>query len=202
MRPSALRSAVPCALAMSLVPLAHTGDAVHAVSLLGNSNPAVVAASSIMMGPPYVEFVPSVNSLTVGQKVTTRPKLGQDPAFNDWWWGTQVQMTSSNPSVVTVTETGFGTGIVATLTAMAPGTAIITGTTQSNTRGTMQVQVTGGGITGGHVAQLRIACANGQYCDAKAGAAAVKSVTGSTNQLTVVALDSAGHVLWTQPYTP
>jgi hypothetical protein len=197
MRPSALRSAVPCALAMSLVPFAPTRDAVRAVSPRGNSNPAVVTASSILMGPPYVEFVPSVNSLAVGQKVTTRPKLAEDPAFSDWWWGTQVTMTSSNPSVVTVTETGFGTGIVATLTAMAPGTAIITGTTQSNTRGTMQVQV-----TGGHVARLRIACANGQYCDSQAGAAPVKSVAGTTNQLTVVALDSAGHVLWTQPYTP
>jgi hypothetical protein len=106
-------------------------------------------------------------------------------------------MTSSNPDVVTVTETGFGTGIVATLIAKAPGVATITGTTQSNTRGTMQIKV-----TGGKVAQLRIACANGQYCDTKAGVAPVKSAAGTTNQLTVVALDSAGHVLWTQPYTP
>lgn len=196
MRPPALRFVVPCVLATSAVAFAPTHDAARAVSLAGRSYPDA-AASSIMMGPPYVEFIPAVNALAVGQSVTTRPKLGEDPAFADWWWGTQVTMTSSNPSVVTVSVTGVGTGIVAKLTGKSPGTATITGTTQSNTKGTMQIQV-----TGGKVAQIRIACSNGQYCDTKHSSAPVTNAAGTSNQLTVVALDSAGHVLWTQPYQP
>lgn len=200
MRRTSFRSALPCTLALSLAPVNVFNSAADALPHFASRIVARMPASSLSaFGAPYVTFVPSVTSLGVGQSVQVRPKLGSDPRFVNWWWGTQVKFTSSNPGVVSVTETGYGTGIIATLTARGAGTAVVTATTQSNTQGTLNIQVTRQAV--GQVAQLRLACPNGQYCDTKSGQT-LKSASGNANQLTVVALDSAGRVLWTQPYNP
>jgi hypothetical protein len=200
MRRTPLLSALPCTLALSLAPVNFFSTAANALPHFANPIVTTVPTSSLSSsGAPYVTFVPSLTSLAVGQSAQVRPKLGEDPRFVNWWWGTEVKFTSSNPNVVTVTETGYGTGIVATLTAKGVGTAVVTATTQSNTHGTLNIQVTG--RVAGQVAELRLACPNGQYCDTKSGQT-LKSKSGNNNQLTVVALDAAGHVLWTQPYNP
>jgi len=175
---------------------------------------AVTTASAINPGPAsatpvartsraattYVRWYEAVHNLSPGGAVTRQVQVSNTPSFTSYWWGSEITFVSSDPSVVSVTTTGWGTsgGVVATLTGVAPGVARITATDLSGASTVDSILVTG---IAAPVASLRIQCSNGAWCD-KASGKTVAVTSGVGSQLYVVALDASGNVLWKQPVAP
>lgn len=164
---------------------------------------ALVPAHSVagQAGPPYVRIYAAPHYLSTGVSVTVKAQVSNTSNFASWWWGSQVWFNTSNANVVSVSDAGWNasTGVVGTLTAVGAGTATITVTDESGTTSTDVIQVSGSGTTTtAPVAQLRIQCANGAWCDQASGRTVSVSST-SPQQLYVVALDASGNVLWMAP---
>jgi hypothetical protein len=145
---------------------------------------------------PYIRIYDAPRTLSTGVSVAVKAQLSTSASFSSWWWGSSVWFTSSNPSVVSVADAGWGSssGVVGTLTAVSPGTATITVHDESGSTGTAVIAVT----SSAPVAQLRIQCANGAWCDQASGRT-VSVGTAASQQLFVVALDASGNVLWKAP---
>jgi|HubBroStandDraft_6_1064221.scaffolds.fasta_scaffold295424_1 hypothetical protein len=167
---------------------------------------ALVPAHSVagQSGPPYIRIYAGPHNLSPGVSVTVKAQVSNTSNFASWWWGSAVWFTTSNANVVSVSDAGWNssTGVVGTLKAIAPGTATITVTDESGTTGTDVITVSGSGGTTttptAPVAQLRIQCANGAWCD-KASGRTVSVTSSAPQQLYVVALDASGNVLWMAP---
>jgi hypothetical protein len=146
---------------------------------------------------PYIRFYGAPHALSTGVAVPVKAQLSNTSAFSTWWWGSQVWFTTSNAAVVSVSSTGWNnsSGVVGTLTAVGPGTATVTVHDESGTTATDEITVS---ATGAPLAQLRIQCANGAWCDKQSGRTLTVGAAQS-QQLYVVGLDASGNVLWKQP---
>jgi hypothetical protein len=161
--------------------------------------PAHVPASAPLHAAsagPYIRIYDAPHTLSTGVSVAVKAQLSSTTSFSTWWWGSTVWFSSSNPSVVSVSDAGWGnsSGVVGTLTAVSPGTATITVADESGTTSTATITVT----SSAPVAQIRIQCANGAWCDQQSGRT-VSVGAAATQQLYVVALDANGNVLWKAP---
>jgi hypothetical protein len=89
---------------------------------------------------PLVTITPTPTTLAVGATMNVQAKLSD---ANTSWMGQTITWKSSDPTVLSVTVTGWGTqaGTVAHLTAHKVGTASLTATSQSNTSQTKTVTV-------------------------------------------------------------
>jgi hypothetical protein len=145
---------------------------------------------------PYIRIYDAPHALSTGVSVAVKAQLSTTSSFSTWWWGSTVWFSSSNPSVVSVSDAGWGSsgGVVGTLKAVSPGTATITVADESGTTATDQITVT----SSAPVASIRIQCANGAWCDQQSGRT-ISVGSAASQQLYVVALDAAGNVLWKAP---
>jgi hypothetical protein len=167
-----------------------------ALALVPAHVPLVSPTAHASTTAPYIRFYAAPHALSTGVSVQVKAQLSSSSSFSTWWWGSQVWFTSSNPSVVSVADANWGSssGVVGTLTAVSPGTATITVTDESGSTSTDQITVT----SSAPVAQIRIQCANGAWCDSQSGSS-VSVSKGGTQQLYVVGLDASGNVLWKAP---
>jgi Tfp pilus assembly protein PilV len=148
----------------------------------------------------YLRYYDAPHNLSVGVAYQVKVQISSTPTFATTWWGSKVTFVSSDPSVISVTSSGWGssTGVVATMTATNSGVAMITATDQSGATAVDSILVS---ASAAPVASLRIQCSNGAWCD-KASGRTVAVTSGVGTQLYVVALDKSGNVLWKQPVSP
>jgi hypothetical protein len=158
--------------------------------------PHVMAAKA---ATTFIRIYAAPRDLSPGVSVTVKAQISNTSAFASWWWGSEVWFTTSNANVVSVSDADWGntsTGVVGTLTAVAPGTATITVTDESGNTATDVITVSGTATA--PVASIRIQCANGAWCDQASGRT-VSVASAATQQMYVVALDASGNVLWMAP---
>jgi hypothetical protein len=105
---------------------------------------AVVAAQAAAVVYPIVTIQPVVKTLAVGGKATVSAKLSNASTS---WSAHLTTWKSSDPTVISVTTTGWGGADQGNLVGVKDGKATITGTTESGTVGSMVVTVGTGGAT-------------------------------------------------------
>jgi hypothetical protein len=93
---------------------------------------------------PIVTISPIIKTLAVGGKATISARLSTPTTS---WAAHYTTWKSSDPTVISVTTTGWGGADQGNLVGLKDGKATITGTTESNTVGSMTVTVGTGGTT-------------------------------------------------------
>ena len=101
-------------------------------------------ASAQSVAYPIVTIKPIVTTLAVGGKATISASLSNASTS---WYGHYTAWKSSDPAVVSVTTTGWGGADLGNLVGLKDGKATITGTTESNTVGSMTITVGTGATT-------------------------------------------------------
>jgi hypothetical protein len=145
----------------------------------------------------FIRIYQAPHNLSTGVAVTVKAQISSTSTFSSWWWGRQVWFTTSNANVVSVSDAGWlsTSGVVGTLKAVGPGQATITVTDESGATATDEITVS---ATGAPLAQVRIQCSNGAWCDKQSGRT-LSVATSQSQQLFVVGLDASGNVLWKEP---
>jgi hypothetical protein len=163
-------------------------------------HPAAPHAAVRKAATQFIRIYAAPRDLSPGISVAVKAQISNTSSFASWWWGANVWFTTSNANVVSVSDADWGntsSGVVGTLTAVAPGTATITVTDESGDQATDVITVSGTSNSA-PVASIRIQCANGAWCDQASGRT-VSVASAAAQQLYVVALDASGSVLWMAP---
>ena len=113
-----------------------------ALALVPAHVPASLPLHTASSANPYIRIYDAPHALSTGVSVAVKAQLSTTSSFSTWWWGSTVWFTSSNPSVVSVSDAGWGvsSGVVGTLTAVSPGTATITAGSAPESLSAMSLQ--------------------------------------------------------------
>jgi Bacterial Ig-like domain (group 2) len=143
-RPASIGSVILALAAGTLLAGCNESPEPTAPGVAARSAVLATASAQAAVKYPIVTIKPAVTTLAVGGKATITASLSNASTS---WYGHFTTWKSSDPTVVSVTTTGWGGADQGNLVGLKNGKATITGTTESNTVGSMTITVGTGGTT-------------------------------------------------------